>query len=412
MPVPDREGDVRAALARLLIGPDDARLDPALDAGLPEGARFLPLTLKRTYALAMLRDLRPEALKKSREVLIDPETLDALAKEAGVDDFGRFRDWFFERKPGVPGDDPTAAGDIGARFLDVLSQGWEVRARSRLTAALERSAKFFSLLAQGGAASGISQLQADQLELNYRMSRANLDSLILRYQNSLDRLKVDIGLPPDAPVVPQDDLLSDFDKVFDAADRAVFEPGGDASRITSACDRLPSLPDIQVGGVSVMGVSSGSARLADLMSSIRKGLDDRGRLAVEEGDRAHLQARELARALAEIPAEYASSRRAFELSKRQHGRTLELLVSPPEAGVGGPAGGSTRLTVQSLNLITSLNSSQAQAGSIVRTWTRYQTRRIALYHALGEMPFEDWQDFVQSFKAKAVPLGEGAPEAP
>jgi hypothetical protein len=396
-----REGRVDL-LSQFVPAPRAIRHDPAIDAGLPEGARYLPLTLKRTYALAMIRDLKPEVFEEDRSALIDPNRLDALSKEVGGDDFGRFRVWFLDRRLPHLDDGTSETVDVGAQFLDVLARSWEVGSARRITASYEMTLSLYSRYAEAGASTGIEQAQVDRIDAQLQESRTELDRRLLRFQNALDRLKVDLGLPPDAPVVPVDDLLVGFREIFESVAKLEAMPESEPTDLTAICDRFPDLYDVRIGSSSLRGASEESQRLSGLMSDVRKRLAERGELSGKQGNRQLLQAREIVRALAEIPREYSTHRHAFLLAARHRRLLLAAIIAPPESGAVG-AGAANSQASMTLDFVISSSGVQIALERTVRTWVDYQLRRVKAYRTLGELPFDDWAGFLSSFKATASP---------
>jgi len=60
----------------------------------------------------------------------------------------------------------------------------------------------------GGEGSGLTQLQVDQTNSHLQTARITLLNSQISYRNQLDQFKMQMGLPPDTPIVPAIELIS------------------------------------------------------------------------------------------------------------------------------------------------------------------------------------------------------------
>ncbi len=143
--------------------------------------------------------------------------------------------------------DPTI-GFIPAAFNVV-----EIEIDRRNVAFYENLVRLYQELIQGEA-SGLSQLQVDQV--NSQLISCPLgpvpDKVTYRY--GLDQFKMQMGLPPDLPLVMDQSFLgTPFYNVFDAVDNWQKNPDRNLSELPAIISQIPALQDIDLDGRSVLG---------------------------------------------------------------------------------------------------------------------------------------------------------------
>ncbi len=143
--------------------------------------------------------------------------------------------------------DPTGG------FIPVLYNFNQVDLDRRNVAAFEQLVVLYKALIEGEA-SGLSQLQVDQLETNLQSVRQQLVSDKLTYRNNLDSFKIQLGMPPDTPVVLDRALLRPFQKVFDEVEEWQKNKDRDLDQLPQIAAKLPPLEDVIVDGRSVLGI--------------------------------------------------------------------------------------------------------------------------------------------------------------
>jgi len=105
-----------------------------------------------------------------------------------------------------------------------------------------------------GEASGLTPLQVDQVLLSLVSARQNLFQDKITYRNSLDQFKMQMGLPPDTPMVLDMHLFAPFFEVFDGVDRWQKDAKRTMDQLPTIISKFPVLEDIDVEGRSVLGL--------------------------------------------------------------------------------------------------------------------------------------------------------------
>jgi len=141
--------------------------------------------------------------------------------------------------------DPTTG------FIPVLVFLQDVELDRRNLAAFEQLATLYRELIKGEA-SGLSQLQVDQVELTLAGARQTFVSDKINYRNSLDAFKQQLGMPPDTPLVLDRSLLKPFTKVFDDIETWQRNPKREMDELNAIAAKLPELEDLIVDGRSVL----------------------------------------------------------------------------------------------------------------------------------------------------------------
>lgn len=114
--------------------------------------------------------------------------------------------------------------------------------------------KLYTELIQGEA-SGLSQLQVDQVQSQLVSARLKLFTDKVTYRNILDQFKMQLGMPPDTTVVLDQTFLGKpFYDVFNNVDRWQLNPNRQLSELPGIIGKIPQLQDIDIDGRSVLGI--------------------------------------------------------------------------------------------------------------------------------------------------------------
>lgn len=215
-------------------------------------------------------------------------TLEPLAQSErdllyAIRSFAQFRQQFLV---GVLGTQGIAAGgtvslgnfgESTTGYLNLLNLFQAVDNQRRTVAAFQALYNAYKQMAEG-AGSGLSQLNVDQIGQNLQSQRLSLVNASIQYRNALDNYKIQLGLPPDLPLVVDRGLLSQFRNVFDRIDKW-FELD-DSKRNPEDLDPfvrdLPDLRDVIVDGRSLIAIGREPGRLEEvLLAAERVALENR-----------------------------------------------------------------------------------------------------------------------------------------
>ena len=172
-----------------------------------------------------------------------------------------------------------------------------------------------------GEASGVSQLQLEQVDHYLLLSRQNLDIELSSYRSAVDDLKVSLGLSPSAPIVLDEHMLRPFIKAFSSIDAWQRNPRRSLETLSALHNMLPRLDELKVGGRSVAQVADGTIpEAAFLRACIEAAGQQRMILKDEQAARddrnaVELRIRKLARSLILTHRNYEVQRRGLELAR-------------------------------------------------------------------------------------------------
>src|SRR5262249_48704483 len=138
---------------------------------------------------------------------------------------------------------------------NVLQDELEVENDRRNIAAFEQMVKVYKELIEGES-SGLSQLQLDQMESSLQSARQNLVGDRTLYRNDLDGIKLQIGMPPDVPLVLDRSLTKNFTKTFNDVDEWQRDPDRNISDLPKIAAQLPQLEDVIIDGRSCLAIYS------------------------------------------------------------------------------------------------------------------------------------------------------------
>jgi len=143
--------------------------------------------------------------------------------------------------------DPTVG------FLNLLEDVQLVENARRNVAAFQQIVTVYRELINGEA-SGLSKLQLDQVDAQLQQARQTYVILRTTYRGDLDGFKLQMGLPPDTPLIPNRSITSRFNAVYEAVDRWQGNPRHELSDLPQFARQLPNLEDVKIDGRSVLGV--------------------------------------------------------------------------------------------------------------------------------------------------------------
>src|SRR5262249_18012904 len=94
----------------------------------------------------------------------------------------------------------------------------------------------------------------DQVMSSLISARQQLFNDKITYRFSLDQFKMQMGLPPDTPIVIDQHFVRPFYEVFDGVDRWQKDPKRSLDQLPEIIAKFPELEDIDVEGRSVLGL--------------------------------------------------------------------------------------------------------------------------------------------------------------
>ncbi|AMV38998.1 TolC family protein [Planctomyces sp. SH-PL62] len=137
-------------------------------------------------------------------------------------------------------------------FIPVVLNAAQIEIDKRNVATLEQVVSLYKQLIDGEA-SGLTQLQVDQAESSLIRGRQTLAQDILTYRNTLDRFKMQMGLPTDTPLTVDLSLYQPFQDVFLEIDEWQRNPKRDLKDLPKIVAKVPQLEDVVIDGRSVLG---------------------------------------------------------------------------------------------------------------------------------------------------------------
>ncbi len=150
----------------------------------------------------------------------------------------------------------TTAGNVDpvVGFIPAAFNVVQVEIDRRNVAFYVNLVKLYQELIQGEA-SGLSQLQVDQVMSQLIGARQTLFNDKVTYRNSLDQFKMQLGMPPDTAIVMDQSWLGKpFYKVFNSVDAWQKRSDRQLSELPGIIGKIPQLQDIDIDGRSVLGI--------------------------------------------------------------------------------------------------------------------------------------------------------------
>ncbi len=327
----------------------------------------------------------------------------------GITDFARFRNEFLAG-PGDAGAGQGTFRDPAAEILDLLRRRQEVENACWNIVVLESLFKAVRDLLTKESATGLSQLELDQVDDSLQEARLRMVDQRERYRDQLDVLKVHLGLAPHVPIALDPESLAGFRDAFEEVNRRRADPQRDSTDLPRIAAHLPVLEDIVIDGISlVAGRDDRPALLEERLSAaVRLALKNQNRGdpaeagpgASGDAERA-LRVRHAIRRLMRIRIDYALEQRRFVLVTRRQDQAQERLLAPP--AIASPR--RERSPKEGAELVAELIGNRqghllANQDNFVSPWTEYQTARLALYRDLGTLPSADWTSFYDQLTAR------------
>jgi len=221
----------------------------------PTVRSFLPLTLTQPFLRGGGRAVILEGLTQAERSLVYQ-----------VRAFAKFRQEFivatlvggtpitnFATSAQTPGFSGGGNADPVVGFLNVIQDIQQLENDRKNIAAFEQLLKVYTELIQGEA-SGLTQLQVDQVDSSLQRARQTLVNDRTNFRSALDQFKTQLGLPPDVPLTLDRALTRRFKDVFDGIDDWQRNPKRDLEELPSYATRLPRLRDVIIDGRSTLSV--------------------------------------------------------------------------------------------------------------------------------------------------------------
>jgi hypothetical protein len=142
-------------------------------------------------------------------------------------------------------------------YIRVMADIAQVELDRRNVEYFNRLMPLYEQLIQGEA-SGLSQLQVDQSNLNLISARGRLVSDTLSYRQDVEQYRIQLGMPPDIPVVLDRSLIKPFFDAFDKIDAWQRNRNRELKDLPLIVDEIPDLQDVVIDGRSLLAVYKGS----------------------------------------------------------------------------------------------------------------------------------------------------------
>ena len=167
--------------------------------------------------------------------------------------------------------DPTTG------FLNVVEDVQLVENNIKNLSVFERFLAVYEELINGES-SGLTQLQVDQVNQQVQNARNTLIQSQTQYRNDLDSFKIQLGMPPDVPVIIDRSRTRGFKLIFEEIDRWSLSPKRELPQLNDIVARLPDLEDLVLDGRSCQDVfddKDGSSLEDLLLTAERIALENR-----------------------------------------------------------------------------------------------------------------------------------------
>ena len=225
----------------------------------------------RIQSVLPLNYVQPFLRGGGRALALEPLTSAERNLVYQVRNFARFRQTFFPNvlMSGQPlsagvGGGGGLVGDGNIGYLQVLEQLQNVENTRKTVAAFEQLLSGFVEMGQGGG-SGVSQLDVDQIDSSLQGQRGSLIAQLNSYRNFLDQYKIQLGLPPDVPLVLDRSATKPFRDTFDEIDDWFTKENRDPADLPELVDTLPPFADVDLDGRSLKELGKDPHRLEDLL---------------------------------------------------------------------------------------------------------------------------------------------------
>jgi len=143
--------------------------------------------------------------------------------------------------------------DPAIGFLNVVEDVQLVENLTKNLSVFERFLEVYKELVNGES-SGLTQLQVDQVDQQVQNARSNLIQSQTQYRNDLDQYKIQLGMPPDVPLIIDRARTLPFKRVFENIDKWSLTDRREIDQLDGIIADLPDLQDIVLEGRSFHGV--------------------------------------------------------------------------------------------------------------------------------------------------------------
>jgi hypothetical protein len=388
---PAREG---AQVAELLSSSLPAAPDYDKEiAGLSRASRPELLTWERIYALALFR------ARSGREAFAETLDLQALAQDSqrqSVTDFARFRTDFLNGRTAGGG----AYHDPGAVVLGLLVRLQAIDSVRRNVVVHENLQRFLSERIQGESG-GVNRWDLDLLLASLGRTRRRLEDEIRQYREGLDELKFMLGLSPRAAVILDRQSLAAFGAVFDAAESWARNPHRRLDDFYLLLEQLPALGEVFLDGQPILAqIESNPDRWEVVLTNaaqlaIKNRSEQEAGAPANSGIQLELRVRRRIRNLFDTKRAYEAEKQSYFLAIRLKDQAFERLLAPPTAVI------TSRSTLHEALIEQGTAVMKAQ-GQLANLWSSFRAGRLALYHDLGVLPYDDWKSFYADFSTGPV----------
>ena len=177
-------------------------------------------------------------------------------------------------------------------------------------------------------------------------------------------------------------------------------------------DRLPVLGEIVLNGEPIL------ERIEKIPDQWEEGLAAAAQLAFKSrsqrdevlaqpnsGIQLELRVRRRIRDMYDKKLAFRSEKRCYELAIRLRDQAFERLLAPPSPAVTSRSALVSAVIEQQTQIVRAQDR-------LIELWTSFRAERLALYHDLGVLPYQDWKSFyadLSAAPARARPLESGGP---
>ncbi len=139
----------------------------------------------------------------------------------------------------------TVGGDPTVGYLPLLQTAMQIENNRNQVSSFET---ILALQEEqvGGEGSGLTQLQVDQTNSSLQQARVTLLQSQIQYRNQLDQFKMQMGLPPDTPIVPDLELIRPYRMFLRDLREWSVKGERELEELNVIVGRLPDLDDMDV----------------------------------------------------------------------------------------------------------------------------------------------------------------------
>jgi hypothetical protein len=387
-PPPGEAAELNQILAPYL--PPSPDFDKEI-TGLSQRSRPEILTWERIYALALVR---ARAIRGAFAPTLDPVALNQEAARHGVADFARFRKDFL-----------TGRVAAGAAFRDPSAQVFGLLDRlhtidnTRHVVALHDNLHRLLQERSQSESSGVNRLDVELVDASKVRAQQNLADEIRQFRDGLDELKFMLGLSPHAAVILDGQNLAPFRAVRESIENWTKMPNRNPQTLHKLVARWPALGEVVLDRQPLFAqVATNPDRWEEILSHAaelavkNRSERDKASSFANTGVQLELQVRRRIRSLFDALRAYEGEKQLSELAIRARDQALERLVAP------SPGVNSSRSLLLE-RLIDQISQVKKVEDRLISLWTSFRAERLALYHDLGALPYDDWKSFYDDLAA-------------